>query len=265
MAFILSVSNKATSRHAFLNDDIIKSLDQIHGFKDSAIYGDVDGEVVRHVTQCMTLGPQLQDVTFRMAEHLSHGEHFFEQKEYTLAERYLGIYLPRQTPSREIRYSFKDFIETTVPFFLKAELAKQMIDLHTYRNDRLTRNTTPYPLAMIQGIIERHTRNYRISPVLQAKFWICQSVAQFAVGGPESFHDSRNSRIMAVTILCRDNRFAGQFVAISRELKWARNNYLEQQRDRLTCSESKEPTLMLETHGEVSERRSLWAWLDLSE
>jgi hypothetical protein len=70
----VSLFNKVPARHDFLNNHILRSFDQLQGFAQFLISGDVDADVVRHLTECMTLGPQLQDVLSRIAKLFTHGE-----------------------------------------------------------------------------------------------------------------------------------------------------------------------------------------------
>jgi hypothetical protein len=266
MAFKLTLDNKVQSRNAFLNNHVVRSLDQLQGFAQFAISGDVDDEVVQHVTEYMTLGPQLQDVLFRIVGLYSHGERYFKKNDYTLAKRYwdrlrsLWAYRSR-FHSLPTRYSPKDFMEATLPIVLKVELAKRMIDLHLKEYKYLVYSIQA-SFSMAEYVIGEHSLYYHLPHVLQAKLWICQSVGQFALGTSGSKERSRESHDTAVVALCRDPRFAGKSLEVSRELEWARDGYLGQNDDLLECGEEDGDTSAVGTH---ARRRSFGDWMDLSE
>jgi hypothetical protein len=152
-------------------------------------------------------------------------------------------------------------MEAIILIQLKAELGRRMIDLHTKKWQR-TADIAEKPLLVGKYLIAEYTPNFRIPPVLQAKFWICKSMGLFAVGHKEKsekFHD------IVVVNLCQDPRFAGKLFELSRELEWARDSYLEEYKDRSECREKKSNGLIPHRHALMFGWRSLWEWLDLSK
>jgi hypothetical protein len=274
MIFELFLFNKAPSRHTFLNDQIVRSFDQIQGFTVLIILGDIETKVVRHLTRCMTLGQSLQDVGAKMVELFSRGENSFKRQDFTLASRYwdrlnsfwayrrYSFLRKRITPISTSRYSIQDFMEATLTIILKMDLGQRMIDLHNKQYQRPASNAQN-ALDLAERFINQYSLNYHVPPGLETKIWICKSAGQFALGdrvGSNLSHDT------AVTLLCLDPRFASHSVTeVSQELEWARAKYLEEQEDHLTDSKENEIPLALETHATLPGWRLLEAWMDLSE
>jgi hypothetical protein len=272
IGFTALLFNKVHSRHAYLNNHVVRSLDQLQGFADYKFLGDIDSDVARHLAECMDLGPQLQDVCLRMAGFLSLGEHYFKKRNYALAKRYwtrlrgFWVYcyhftcLKNQAASTRTRYSGKDFLEATLPIMLEGDLGEHMLGISSqeYRKSRCF----AYTLLLAKHIIDQYVLDYRVPPVLQAKFRICESLQQCLVGEKkrsQEFHE------MAVTSLCQDPRFAGKSAEVSRELEWARDSFLKQVEDPLKCGEEERETSTPETREVLPEWRSIWEWMDLSE
>jgi hypothetical protein len=266
MIFELFVFNKAPSRHALLNNRILGSFDQIQGFKALIFHGDIDTKVVRHLAECMTLGQHLQDVRAKMAELYSRGESFFKQKDCNLAHRYWNrlslfwtyryqLFVLTLTPALRTRYSIQEFMEATLTVILKMDLGRRSIELDTKQFQDAIENAR-VTLRVVGKLINWYSLNYAIPEVLEAKFWICQSVGQLALGKEGNATHSHN---IAVNLLCQDTRFMGKSLEVSGWLKWARDSYLEEQCGRVNR------TSMPEEHAEPKGLRSLGAWMDLSE
>jgi hypothetical protein len=244
MIFEIFLFNKAPSRHTFLNNQIVRSFDQIQGFTVLIFHGDIDTDVVRHVTGCMTLGQDLQAVCAKMADLFSRGENSFIRKDFTLASRYWDqlssfwtyhqchyLFLrTRHTPSSTTRYSIPDLMEATLTIILKMDLGQRMIDLHDKQYQGPANNAQNF-LDLVVRLINQYSLNFNIPPVLQAKFWICKSVGQFALG------DRAESKA----------------------------KYLEEEEDPLNSKKENETQLALESHTKLSGLRSLGALMDLSE
>jgi hypothetical protein len=256
MIFELSLFNKTPSRHNFLNNQIVRSFDQIQGFAVLIFHGDIDTNVVSHLSVCMTLGQHLKDVCTKMAELFCHGESCFKRTDYTLARRYWDrltlfhvyryhlLLWTRRTPSRRTRYSIQNFLEATLTIILKMDLGQRMIELHTKQYQKAA-NHAQNALTRVGIFINQYSLDYHVPPVLEAKFWICKSVGQFALGDRVESNSSHNR---AVAFLCLDPRFASQsFTEVSQELELARAKYLEEQADTLNGSKKNGVTLTLET------------------
>jgi hypothetical protein len=265
----LTLFNNVQSRHEFLNNHVVRSLDQLQGFGELTISGDVDGEVIRHLIECMVLGQQLEDVRSRIAEYFSLGELCFKKEDYKLA-RYYWVRLRSFWAYRSrfhsllTRYSLKDFMEATLPIVLKADLGGVMTILHfqDHKHNGVVAYTAQRPLSMAENIINQYNLSYRVPPVLAAKFQICESLGLFLLGEKEEAKESHDT---AVNSLCKDPRFFDKSLAVSRELEWARDSYLKQQEDPLGCGEDERDTSTSETNAILPGWRSLWEWLGLSE
>jgi hypothetical protein len=267
MMFELLLFNKAPSRRTLLNNQIVKFFDQIQGFRVLIFLGDIETKVARHLTECMTLGQHLQDMCAKMSDLFSRGEDCFKRKDYTLASRYweqlhsfwiyrYHLFLITLTPALRTRYSVKDFMEATLTIELKRDLGKRMIELHS-KQYKHALNHAQNSLRAVEKLINRYSLNYRVPEVLQAQFWICQSVGQLALGEKQN---SSHSHDMAVSTLCQDPRFSGKSLEVSGWLKGARDRYLEVQ-----CRDRENRTSMAEAHAKPGGLRSLGAWLGLSE
>jgi hypothetical protein len=70
---------------------------------------------------------------------------------------------------------------------------------------------------------------------------------------------------MAITILCRDTRFVGKSLEVSRQMDWARAKYSKEQADPWNNNTKNEIPLTLETRAKHCGWRFLGAWMDMSE
>jgi hypothetical protein len=142
------------------------------------------------------------------------------------------------------------------------DLGQRMIDLHTKQFQRAAKYAQ-HSLTRVETCVNQYSLDYHVPPVLEAKFWICKSVGQFALRdrvGSNLSHDT------AVALLCLDPRFASQSSAeVSQELEWVRAKYLEEEEDPLNGKKENETQLALESHTKLSGLRSFGAWMDLSE
>jgi hypothetical protein len=273
MRFALSLSNTAPSRHKFLNNRIMRSLDQVQGFSQLDFSGDVDAEVVQYLDECMTLGQHLQVVCFRMRGLCSYGQNCFKGKEYTRAMRYWAqltafwmyrfIFLRRlyENSPRETRYSLESFLEATLEIILETGLGMEIVSLHI-RDYQQVANTSQTPIMMVEAIIRNYSLTYHIPPVLRAKFLICEYVALSALGENEKSEDSLNMAVNTLC-LCQDVRFGARFLEVAEELEWARDSFLDERENSWAYNERKEPTSMPREHAELYGWRLLEAWMDL--
>jgi hypothetical protein len=236
----VSLFNKCRSRHTLLNTRVLRSLDQLQGFTQCSISGDVDRNVVRHITDCIILGPQLKYALFRVEELFSHGEHYFKNKNYNLARRYWGR-MRRfwgyrcHFHSLPTRYHPKDFLEATLPFMLEGELRTRLIELRLKNYASLTYTAHAHEsfrsrtlCQIVECMINKYSLSYRIPPALRAKFWFSESIGLYALGKKEL---SKQAHFMAVRSLCQDVRYAGKVYQVSLALEWARNRYFKQHHD----------------------------------
>jgi hypothetical protein len=72
-------------------------------------------------------------------------------------------------------------MEATLTIMLKTDLGKRKIDLH-YKQYQQAINKAQKLLTATEHYINHYSLNYQIPPLLQAQFWICQSVGQLALG-----------------------------------------------------------------------------------
>jgi hypothetical protein len=190
----LSLDVKATRGSQILSNSLLKPWDRLHGIRQLALTGNISSSMYTHLQDNILRGPFPEEVVMNLIQYYASGQKKMKQNYYGSAKwwlllfdeywRYLGgcrrNHLPEQHSMRDINnLAWKAAWAECQPMYFQGKLSLIKMYLQELRFKQAQKHAEYARWDWTWPLIEPQ---YTVTPILCAKFLLCEGLSYIALG-----------------------------------------------------------------------------------